>query len=85
MTEDLRSKAQKLADTLRQGGHPHHAAALSNLLSDNLVGGALLKALKAMCDTLLTVVEAIDPVSEMELERVRLAIDDLTPPKKSSH
>lgn len=75
MTEELRSKAQKLADSLREGGHPHHAAALSNILSRNLVGDAFLHALKAVCDTLLTAVEAIDPVSEMELERIRQAVD----------
>jgi hypothetical protein len=82
MTEDLRSKVQKLADSLREGGHPRHAAALSSFLSGNLVGVALLQALRAMCDTLLTAVEAIDPVSEMELERIRRAVDDLLTPEK---
>lgn len=83
MTEEVRSKAQKLVDSLREREHPHPAAALSNTLSRNLVGDAFLHALKAVCDALLTAVEAIDPVSEMELERIRQAVDDFLIPEKS--
>jgi hypothetical protein len=82
MTEEIRSKAQKLAEHLQESGHPQHATALSKLLSSHLAGNALLLALKTVCDTLLTAVEAFDPVSEMELERFRRNVDDLLTPEK---
>jgi hypothetical protein len=82
VTEELRSKAQKLADSLQEAGLTHQAAAVSNTLSRNLIGDAFLHALRGVCDTLLTAVEAIDPVSEMELERVRRAVDDFLTPEK---
>jgi hypothetical protein len=82
MTEDLRLKARKLAESLQEGGSAHHAATVKDVLSRHLVGDALLSALRAACDTLLTAAEAIDPVSEMELERVRRALDEFLTPDK---
>jgi hypothetical protein len=82
MSDDLRLNAQKLSDSLRESGHHQHAEKVSNALSAHLLGNAFLEALRAACDTLVTMVEAIDPVSEMELERVRRGLDGFLTPEK---
>lgn len=82
MSDDIRLKAKTLADSLEKGGKTRHAALVKDVLSGNLIGDAFLIALRAACDTLLTAAEAIDPVSEMELERVRTALDGFLTPDK---
>ena len=75
MSEDVREHAQNLAKTLADAGHAEHAAKLRNALSGNQVEDAFLWTLRGICDTLLTMVEAIDPVSEMALEGLRSKLD----------
>ena len=75
MSEELREHAQKLAKNLEEAGHTEHAAKVRHVLSGSTVEGAFLWALRGVCDTLLTIVEAIDPVSEMTLEGLRSSID----------
>ena len=63
-------------------GIRRHAAKVRHTLGENVEGG-FLWALRNVCDTLLTFVEAIDPVSEMTLEGLRNKIDvQLTPSDK---
>jgi hypothetical protein len=75
MTDDVREHAQKLAQDLENAGHNEHAAKVHHILSGNDVEDGFLWALRNVCDTLLTFVEAIDPVSEMTLEGLRNQVD----------
>ncbi len=75
MTEDAREHARKLARDLEAAGHAEHAAKVHHVLSGNQAGEAFLRALRGVCDTLLTMVEAIDPVSEITLEDLRNRVD----------
>jgi hypothetical protein len=75
MTEDVRQQARQLAKNLEDAGHSEHAAKVHHVLSGNMVEDAFLWALRGVCDTLLTMVEAIDPVSEMTLEGLRSKVD----------
>jgi hypothetical protein len=80
MSEDVREHAQKLAQDLENSGHTEHAAKVHHVLNGNDVEDGFLWALRNVCDTLLTFVEAIDPVSEMTLEGLRNKLDvNLTP------
>ncbi len=82
MSDDVREHAQKLAQDLENAGHTEHAAKVRHTLGGNVEGG-FLWALRNVCDTLLTFVEAIDPVSEMTLEGLRNKVDaQLTPEHK---
>ena len=82
MTEDVREHAQKLANGLEAAGHAEHAAKVHHVLSGNHPGETFLKALRGVCDTLLTMVEAIDPVSEITLEDLRNRLDAKLTPEK---
>jgi len=75
MSDDVREHAQKLALDLENAGHTEHAAKVHHVLSGNDFEGGFLWALRGVCDTLLTFVEAIDPVSEMTLEGLRNKLD----------
>lgn len=72
--------AQQAILKLRDSGYAEHAATIASVLGGSLVGDALLRALRETCETILTVIEAIDPVSEMALENLRNKVDEqLTP------
>ncbi len=81
MSEDIRKHAQKLAKGLEEAGHADHAAKMHHVLAGNQVENAFLWALRGVCDSLLTMVEAIDPVSEMSLEGLRTKVDANLGPK----
>ena len=84
MSEDVREHAQKLAQDLEKAGHTEQAAKVHQVLSGNFVEDGFLWALRNTLDTLLTFVEAIDPVSEMTLEGLRNKVDaKLTPSDKA--
>jgi hypothetical protein len=75
MNDEVREHAQKLAKNLEEGGHAEPAARVRYVLSGTQVEDAFLWALRGVCDTLLTMVESIDPVSEMALEGLRSKVD----------
>jgi hypothetical protein len=75
MNDEVREHGRQLAKNLEEGGHADHAARVRHVLSGNQVEDAFLWALRGVCDTLLTMVEAIDPVSEMALEGLRSKLD----------
>jgi hypothetical protein len=81
MSEDVRAQARKLADDLENAGHSDHAAKVNEVLSGGHADNAFLWALRGLCDTLLTFVEAIDPVSELTLEGLRRKVDASLTPK----
>ncbi len=72
MSEDVREHAKKLAQDLENAGHTEHAAKVHHALS---IEDGFLWAIRNVVDTLLTFVEAIDPVSEMTLEGLRTKVD----------
>jgi hypothetical protein len=75
MSEDVREHARKLAQDLENAGHTEHAEKVHHVLSTHSVEDTFLWALRGVCDTLLTFVEGIDPVSEMSLEGLRTRVD----------
>jgi hypothetical protein len=81
MTEALREQAQKLAQDLENAGQAEHAAKVRDVLAADHPESGFLWALRNVCDTLLTMLEAIDPVSEIALEDLRVRLDaKLSPP-----
>jgi hypothetical protein len=83
MSEDVREHARKLAQDLENSGHMEHAEKVHNVLSSHSVEDTFLWALRGVCDTLLTFIEAIDPVSEMTLEGLRNKVDAALGPADS--
>jgi len=74
MPPDPESAAHKVAETLQERGHPEHAAHLRSALPGR-AGIALLHALQAACQTILTAIEAIDPVCATMVDELRLEVD----------
>jgi len=83
MSEDVREHARKLAQDLENSGHMEHAEKVHHVLSSHSVEDTFLWALRGLCDTLLTFIEAIDPVSEMTLEGLRNKVDAALGPADS--
>ncbi len=75
MTDDPKQKAQDLIDRLRQSGHPTEADQLARHLTAQAVERGLLFALREACETLLTAIEAIDPVTQTMIEELRLEVE----------
>jgi hypothetical protein len=75
MTDEPQKHAETLIRTLRDNNHPEHAARFADVLSGNLVGAALLSALRELSDTLMAGVEALDPSAVVALENFRLSVD----------
>lgn len=75
MSDDMREDAQKLASDLEKAGHAEHAADVRQALSEHPVEDGFLWTLRNICDTFLTAAEAIDPVLEITLERLRSRLD----------
>jgi hypothetical protein len=75
MAEDPAAAAGRVADHLHARGHQRHAAHLRSVLMANRVGTALLSALREACQTILTAIEAIDPVSATMVEELRVEVD----------
>jgi hypothetical protein len=75
MTDDPKQKAQALVDRLRESGHQAEADQLARHLKAQAVERGLLFALREACETLLTAIEAIDPVTQMMIEELRLEVE----------
>ncbi len=76
MPDDPVTAAQQVADELHQRGHRQHAEHLRASLLDR-TEGALLTAIRGACQTILTAIEAIDPVSAGAVDELRLEVDKL--------
>jgi hypothetical protein len=74
MPEDISKKAQDVIARLRERGHNAQADHLASRLAGEAEYG-LLFALREACLTVLTAIEAIDPVSQTMIEELRLAVD----------
>jgi hypothetical protein len=75
MTDDPTAAANHVADQLHARGHHQQAAHIRSVLLDNRVGSALLAGLREACQTVLTAIEAIDPVSATMVDELRVDID----------
>src|ERR1700722_16873672 len=72
---DTVAAARKVADTLDQRGHTGHAGELRATLAKSHSGSLLLAALRQTCQTVLTAIEAVDPVCATLVEELRLEVD----------
>jgi DNA-binding ferritin-like protein len=76
MAQDLEQQTRDLAERLRQAGHPMQASQLArHLTTTHTMEQGLLFALREVCETLLTAVEAIDPVTQTMVENLRLEVE----------
>lgn len=75
MANDIEKKTRDLAQRLRQAGHPVQATQLAHHLTAHDMERGLLFALREICETLLTAVEAIDPVTQTMIENLRLEVE----------
>jgi len=73
--DDTIKTAHQVADRLQQRGHTRQAAHLRGVLLERRAAAMLLTALREACQTVLTAVEAIDPVSATMVEELRLEVD----------
>jgi hypothetical protein len=74
MTDDAAGRAAALAKTLRDRGHDEASGHIEAAVAQHREGG-LLEALREVCQTLLTAVEAVDPSSYAAIEEMRLDLD----------
>ena len=75
MARDPKEQTKSLVEQLRDRGQ--HAAAdhLERQLSLHAVEHGLLFGLREACETILTMIEAIDPVTQTMIERLRLEVE----------
>jgi hypothetical protein len=76
MAVDPRDRANEVAETLRARGHAEPAAKLSAAATAvEAVEGVFLRGLRDACQSALTAIEAIDPVSATMIDELRLEVD----------
>lgn len=84
MAHDPAHQTRRLIDRLRHLGRHAEADHLARQLSLHGVESGLLLALREACETVLTAVEAIDPVSQTMIEELRLEVEKrLRPPDQA--
>lgn len=85
MSEDPRTRASKLAKRLAELGEKERASSVEAALAHETEHAVLL-GLRDFCQTLLTWIEAFDPVTTGMAEELRLAVDhDLGLPSPPSN
>jgi hypothetical protein len=75
MTDEPRRHTETLIQTLNATDQPAHASRFADVLSGNLVGHALLTALREVSDTVFAGIESLDPAAVVALEDLRLSVD----------
>jgi hypothetical protein len=75
MALDPAEQTRALVDQLRQRGHHAEADHLARQLLLHEGEAGLLFALREACETVLTSIEAIDPVSQTMIEVLRLEVE----------
>jgi hypothetical protein len=68
-------RARDVIERLRAGGHHTEADHLDSNLTLHAVERGLLFALRETCETVLTAIEAIDPVTQTMVEELRLEVE----------
>lgn len=74
MARDTEQQTRDLIHRLRERGHHAQADHLAHQLATRVERG-LLFALREACETILTAIEAIDPVTQTMIEELRLAVE----------
>jgi hypothetical protein len=83
MADDTARRTTTLIERLREKGHDAEADRLSRHLTLRDAGHGLLFALREALETILTAIEAIDPVTETMIEELRVEVEKrLQPPKE---
>ena len=72
--EEAQEHTAHIIARLQAQGRAEEAWRLHRAVTDK-IGDALLFALRETCDTILTMVEALDPTTETLLEELRAKID----------
>jgi hypothetical protein len=75
MAHDPQQQTRNLIEQLRHGGHHVQADHLELQLAAHAVERGLLFALRETCETILTAIEAIDPVTQTMIEELRLEVE----------
>jgi hypothetical protein len=75
MTDDASRLGGDLIERLRDLGHHPEADRLESHLPLQAAERGLLSALREACETILTMIEAIDPVTQMMIEELRLEVE----------
>jgi hypothetical protein len=68
-------RVQELAERLRVEGHQTEAGHLDSNLTLQAVERGFLFALRETCETVLTAIEAVDPVTQTMIENLRLEVE----------
>lgn len=84
MTEETRTKANELAETLRARGHTEPAEKVGTAAGAvEAVESVFLHGLRDALQSALTAIEAIDPVSATMIDELRLEVDKRLMPHHS--
>ena len=75
MAQDLARQTRYLIERLRERDHRAEAGHLDRQMLLHAVERGLLFALREACETILTAVEAIDPVTQTMIEELRLEVE----------
>jgi 2-phospho-L-lactate transferase/gluconeogenesis factor (CofD/UPF0052 family) len=75
MADDATRRTGDLIKRLRALGHHTEADRLAHQLTPHRAGSGLLFALREICETVLTAIEAIDPVTQTMIEELRLEVE----------
>jgi hypothetical protein len=75
MANDPAQRTRDLIQQLRERGHHAQADHLQHQLSLHTVESGLLFALREACETILTAIEAIDPVTQTMIEELQLEVE----------
>ena|SRR5271165_2203592 len=75
MAQDPAQQTRDLIERLRERGRQAEADHLDRQLSLHAVERGLLFALREACETILTAIEAIDPVTQTMIEELRLEVE----------
>jgi hypothetical protein len=75
MADDTARQTSELIARLRAQGHHSEADHLARHLPIQSAERGLLFALREACETILTAIEAIDPVTQTMIEELRLGVE----------
>ncbi len=75
MAHDPEFQARAVIERLRAQGHDTQADHLARQLTTRKVERGFLFALREACETVLTAIEAIDPVTQTMIEELRLEVE----------
>jgi hypothetical protein len=75
MADDTSRQSNDLVERLRDLGHHAEADHLARHLPLQTAERGVLFALREACETILTAIEAIDPVTQTMIEELRLEVE----------